>query len=64
MPTFWNLCQVHLQRLDEESAIAAAENFIQPLKISLTEGSETSAKQPDAWKYPKENIQIQNTAKM
>jgi hypothetical protein len=31
--------------------------FIQPLKMDLTEGSETSAKlNLTPWKYPKENI--------
>jgi hypothetical protein len=49
---FGTLCQVHLQRLDEESF------FIKPLKMDLTEGSETSAKlNLTPGKYPKENIQ-------
>jgi hypothetical protein len=48
---FGTLCQSHLQRLDEEF-------FIKPLKMYLTEGSETSAKlNLTPGKYPKENIQ-------
>jgi hypothetical protein len=39
----------HLKRLDQA--------FIKPLKMDLTEGSETSAKlNPTPGKYPKENI--------
>jgi hypothetical protein len=35
------------------------EFFIQPLKMDLTEGSETSAKlNQTPGKYPKENIQV------
>jgi hypothetical protein len=53
---FGTHCQVHLQRLDAEY-----EHFIfciQPLKIDLTEGPETSANHNlTPRKYPKEHIQ-------
>jgi hypothetical protein len=53
---FGTLCQVHLQSLDVEY-----EHFIlyiQPLKMELTEGSETSAQHNlTPGKYPKEHIQ-------
>ena len=46
---FGTLCQFHLQRLDV---------YIQPLKMELTQGSETSANYNlTPGKYPKEYIQ-------
>jgi hypothetical protein len=48
---------VYFQRLDEE--------FIKPLKMDLTEGSETSAKlNLTPGKYPKKVYKIQNPAKI
>ena len=46
------LCQFHLQRLDVDTV------YIQPLKMELTQGSETSANYKlTPGKYPKEHIQ-------
>ena len=52
---FGTLCQFHLQRLDVDTV------YIQPLKMELTQGSETSANynlMPR--KYPKEYTQYSN----
>jgi hypothetical protein len=55
---FGALCQVHLQRLDVEYEVFIFIFHIQPLKMDLTEGSETSEKQNlTPGKYPKEHIQ-------
>ena len=52
---FGTLCQFHLQRLDVDSV------YIQPLKMELTQGSETSANYNlTQGKYPKEYIQYSN----
>jgi hypothetical protein len=51
---FGTLCQVQLQRLMNMNM----NILYQPLKMDLTEGSETSAKlNLTPGKYPKENIQ-------
>ena len=50
---FGTLCQFHLQRLDVD--------YIQPLKMELIQGSETSANYNlTPGKYPKEYIQYSN----
>jgi hypothetical protein len=46
----------------EVSEPSVRSNYIPPLKMDLTEGSETSAKlNQTPGKYPKENIQIYDT---
>jgi hypothetical protein len=60
---FGTLCQVHIQRLDVEYSTFILH--IEPLKMDLTEGSETSEKHNlTPGKYPKKIYKIQNTAKI
>ena len=52
---FGTPCQFHLQRLDVDTV------YIQPLKMKLTQGSETSANYNlTPGKHPKEHIQYSN----